>query len=106
MGMLPSRNVIESRIEVLQRQLDRLNELPPEPDTGNGTVIYWRSSFGRDRKDKIYDYAAIRADDGKWYATGSHDLKGVSWEYLVQWIDNHATAIDGTIWVATQWEEM
>lgn len=34
--------------------------------------------------DRVYDYAAVRAGDGRWYLTGGETKQGVSWEILVR----------------------
>lgn len=33
---------------------------------------------------RVYDYAAIRAGDGKWYPTGGETRQGVDWPTLVR----------------------
>jgi hypothetical protein len=45
---------------------------------------------------KSYDYAAIRAGDGKWYITGGYTKQGVSWEIMINAI---RPKIVGPLWV-------
>lgn len=43
-----------------------------------GTVVRFKIDHG----GKYYDYAAVRAGDGKWYITGGETKQGVSWEVM------------------------
>lgn len=49
----------------------------PEPPIY--TVVAFRVQHG----GRTYDYAAVRAGDGRWYATGAQTMQGVDWGTLV-----------------------
>lgn len=46
--------------------------------------IYTVVSFRINHGGRVYDYAAVRAGDGKWYATGGETKQGVDWATLVR----------------------
>jgi len=88
-------------IERAQAKIDFLASLPSEPavDEDGVAVIYFRKKFSRGGRP--YDYAAIKAGDGKWYTTGPASPKGYTWAMLIKWmIDGHP---DIEILVATEW---
>lgn len=43
-----------------------------------GTVVRFKIDHG----GRYYDYAAVRAGDGKWYITGGDTKQGVSWAVM------------------------
>jgi hypothetical protein len=72
---------LRRQVERLLLELDRIENLPPEP-TSVGTVVVWWRAFGGDRR---YWYAAIRSEDGRWYCTGRSNLAR-AWDELLDFI--------------------
>jgi hypothetical protein len=62
----------------------------PDPDSYGSPVphneppIFTVISFRVGMSGRVYDYAAVRAGDGKWYATGGETKQGVDWQTLVR----------------------
>lgn len=54
------------------------------PVPHNEPPIYTVISFRVGMRGKTYDYAAVRAGDGKWYPTGGETKQGVDWHTLVR----------------------
>lgn len=63
-------------------------------EPGVGTVVRFRVKH--DNSGRYYDYAAIRAGDGKWYITGGETKQGVDWGTL---IDAVQPLIEGPLWI-------
>lgn len=87
-----------------QAKIDRLMGMPDEPTTDDpdGALAVWfLHRFGP--TGQFYTYAAVKAGDGKWYATGPASPKGYSWDELVTW---HFTEVnqDCPMYVATEWD--
>lgn len=57
-----------------------------------GSVIQFRVQHGQ----RLYDYAAIRAGDGRWYATGSETVQAVGWTVMIEAV---RPIIVGSLWV-------
>lgn len=51
----------------------------PDQSPPCGSVIQFQVQLG----GNVYDYASIRAGDGKWYTTGDKALQGVDWRTLI-----------------------
>jgi len=101
--------------------LERLTEQYGE-DKPPGTVIRFRKRFPSRNWDAFpttyaqqqvllaaqnmpYTYAAIRADNGKWYVTGVSKAisnEGVEWEELLDFMDEGVPAEGFEIWPATK----
>lgn len=69
--------ILAKRQEI--RNLERAC-IPDEP--GRLNVIVWQKRFSR--SDRVYDYCAIHAGDGRWYTSGPEfngaNPHGVRWE--------------------------
>lgn len=72
--------------EVLSSSQYRGNEPAP------GSVVKFKVLL----TGRTYDYAAIRAGDGRWYLTGGETKQGVSWQVLLDSIRPH---LSGPVWV-------
>jgi hypothetical protein len=80
----------ELAIERAQAELDRLYRLPDEPvvEDDAPNVIFFQKRFSPN--SRLYDYSAIKANDGLWYTTGPQSPKGYTWDRLVEWMfDGH-----------------
>lgn len=97
----PDVAALQRTIERAQAKIDFLASLPDEPpvDEDGVAVIYFRKRFNR--SGRLYDYAAIKAGDGKWYTTGPQSPKGYSWNQLIRWIYDGSPNTE--ILVATEW---
>lgn len=67
---------------------------PQEPPPGS--VVSFKARLPG--SDKLYDYAAIRAGDGRWWLTGGETKQGVMWSTL---LDNIRPVIEGPLWLTT-----
>jgi hypothetical protein len=80
----------------LQGQLDATpityGRVPGEPSPGS--VVQFKIRHGQ----KLYDYAAIRAGDLRWYITGGETKQGVDWHTLCEAIKPKMV---GPMWVLT-----
>lgn len=65
----------------------------------NGTVLRWTRKLG----NKDYYCAAIKANDGKWYATGAYVVSGYTWEALVESMITGENTVEN-LQVATAWD--
>lgn len=56
-----------------------------------GTVFTFARSFGDG--SKMYHYAVLKCENGKWYATGNDAVvsAGVTWRELLAWLVGHPT---------------
>lgn len=95
---------LQRRIETMQEELDRIQNLPLEPQgISDGTcVIHWEARYPGGTR--TYTYAAVKAGDNLWYTTGPRSPKGYVWDDLILWIMKEARPIDGYLWVATEFE--
>jgi hypothetical protein len=71
-------------IEALGDEVAKLKDRPDEP-TELGAVVRFTKTFGHSSKD--YDYAAIKAGDERWYITGAASPQGLSWDQLLDFIE-------------------
>lgn len=96
---------LERRADRLRRRLDVIEARPPEPelvDPATGPlVISFQARFNPG--GRVYDYAAILADDGLWYTTGPQSPKGYGWDELMDWLE--PKCVDG-IWAIVGWEPL
>lgn len=78
------RAFLERQVARYQTQLDEMASFPDEPMPGgnSGVVIVFTKRFGATRS---YDYTAVRAVDGRWYATGQ-ERGGRTWEELMLFV--------------------
>lgn len=92
---------LQQSIERAQAKIDYIASLPSEPpvDEDGVVVIYFKKTFGSG--GRVYDYAAIKARDGRWYTTGPQSPKGYSWVQLIKWIKDGNEYDE--ILVADQW---
>lgn len=70
-------------IEALGDEVAKLKARPTEPDEDNAVVSFTKT-FGGARE---YNYAAIKAGDDKWYITGAASPQGLSWDQLIDFIE-------------------
>jgi hypothetical protein len=81
---------IERQREEKKRIEEWLATLPAEPGSESQAnpplvpVIYFKHQFKG--SDKVYQYAALKSDDGKWYTTGPKSPKGYTWHELLLWL--------------------
>ena len=68
-------------------------EAYPEP-AGPHPVVRWDMQF-TPPSGLVYNYAAIKAGDGRWYAAGPNAPFSVSWEILLDFILRNLV---GEIW--------
>jgi hypothetical protein len=69
--------------------------------TEDGTVLRFKRTHGT----QVYDYAALKAGDSKWYVTGSVgvDRHGYTTERLVEWMTTGPTMVHDLV-VASGWD--
>lgn len=88
------RDAIESLSDLLKQR--RLPNFKP------GTVIAFKRRFSDN--GTVYQYAALLADNGRWYLTGRNSAAPMT---LHQLVDNHLTAEDVyNVVVAVAWEQL
>lgn len=59
-----------------------------------GSIIAWKVRAADGVK---YDYAAIKAGNGRWYTTGPNSPKGFTWDELMGWMNSWTTVYDRQI---------
>lgn len=104
MDSIERRRISAQRtIERAERELARLESLPKEPTLADdpNPIIYFVKSFGGSRE---YDYAALKAGDGKWYTTGPRSPKGYTWAELVDWMFSEGD--EPVIMIGTKWKTL
>ena len=76
----PKREAEELRkAKEIQRRVTAAEAIGAEDDQEPGAILRWRRKYGK----SYYVYAAIKADNGKWFVTGSTMVKktsGWSWD--------------------------
>ena len=91
-------NDLQAQKKVLVVQLARLDTRPTEPE--DGTVIRFNITYSGN--STAYRYAALRVD-GFWYSTGRADHKRVTWDALLDWMQERGTkcyaVLGTTAWV-------
>lgn len=55
-----------------------------EDEWAVGTVFKFWKQYAKDKTN--YDYAVIKASDGKWYTTGPKSPKGYDWDEFILWL--------------------
>jgi hypothetical protein len=83
------------KIRKPQREVERSNSQFSERgffEPPIGSVIRFDLRFydgGNDLAGQLYSYAALRANNGRWYTTGaSCPPQGWDWRALCRWVDN------------------
>ena len=80
--------------------LDRFGEDVYEP----GTVIVFKKQF--DSSPRVYDYAAMKCDNGFWYTTGpAQGNTPRTWTQLIGWLTSGKNPTN-EIWRVTEYEEI
>lgn len=99
------KNREKMKIKAAKKRIKIIDSIPDEPLPIDGPcIIQFQKRFHRN--GQVYDYAAIRTDQGLWYTTGPQSPKGYEWTQLITWIFNGDFAsdwatIDG-IWIASE----
>lgn len=89
----------QARADRLLAEATRLDAMPPEPE-GEPALIFFRKQFHPG--GQVYDYAALRAGDGRWYTTGPKSTQGYTWEQLLGFIYPDGTDLDAVeVWQTT-----
>lgn len=91
---------LERKLADVTMELAKLRDRAEEPEVG--TIVRFTRKFGT---PKAYDYAAIRADNGKWYITGGF-TGAYTWDELLDFA-NGTDILYPTGWTAdgSAWTE-
>lgn len=98
-------SVAAAQVDAAQRRLDRLTQMPREPqigEDGRQPVIRFQRVFAPG--GRAYDYAAARASNGRWNTTGPKAPKDYSWAELITWIMDGSDVVD--VEVATSFGDL
>lgn len=83
----------------IKRRVEMAETIGVNDKYENGTVLKWTRKIG----SKDYYYAAIKANDGKWYVTGAYVMSGYTWEALVESMITGENTVEN-LQVASAWD--
>ncbi len=113
--MTSYRESLTNQLDAITRALASLDAQPKEPEGYEPAILHWQMRYGNNaaemtafggrprfgtgsRDGKVYSFAAIRVEDGRWYPTGGA-TGCMTWEQLMRFLLEENEVIDG-IWIA------
>ena len=106
-GVMTREEQLKRQIERAESELERLAKRPKEPED-DGAVVYIDVSFKNNSyNNKNYTYIAHKAGNGMWYLSGNKSPNGVTWDYMLDWFDNHnQNAKINEMWLVSEYERL
>lgn len=101
-GPIDRAESLRRRAERLLAQADELESLPGEPE-GEICMVWFTKTHGN--SSMRYTYAAVRANNGGWYTTGTEPRVSKTWDELLDFIGRGEPAMP-QVWLCTEVEEL